>query len=355
MIDRLHTLFRPGGIGLLLALLAVGCSRAEESDNKDRSETGTPIAAVEIQPRDLSRQLRTSGVIQPRVTIRLASRATGLLQQVHVEEGDAVEEGDLLAELDMSEAIAERNRAKARADQAYQDYLRLKLLQERDLVSQAEYELARTAHDVAASEQKLWQTRVDFGQIRAPRKAVVTARLVEPGEAIEAQDAVFELAALDELVVRLGISELDIVHLKQGDTVEMRLDALPDTPIQGEIRRIFPSADAQSRLITVEIQLPHDATERGVRPGFLARVRMEIDARPNALAVPASAIGEDGDDRYVYAVVDDRLEQRIVETGVTRSEWTEIRSGLEEGDIVLATNPIDMSPGMLVRIVGWRG
>lgn len=355
MIDRFQTLFKSGGMALLLASLVIGCSSAEDSANDERSETGTPIAAVEIQPRDLSRQLRTSGVIQPRVTIRLASRATGLLQEVHVEEGDAVEEGDLLAELDMSEAVAELARAKARADQAYQDFLRLELLQERDLISQAEYELARTAHDVAASEQKLWQTRVDFGQIRAPRRAVVTSRYVEPGEAIEAQDTVFELVALDELVVRLGVSELDIVHLNQGDTVELRLDALPDRSIEGHIRRIFPAADAQSRLITVEIQLPEDAHETGVRPGFLARVQMDIDPRENALAVPASAIGEDGSERYVYAVVDDRLEQRSVETGVTRGEWTEILSGIDEGDIVLATNPIDMSPGMLVRIVGWRG
>lgn len=336
-------------------VLLTGCGQADENGDDERAEVGTPIAAVEIQPRDLSRQLRTSGVIEPRVKIRLASHATGLLKAVHVEEGDPVKTGELLAELDMSEAAAELARAQARAEQAYQDYLRLELLQERNLISQSEYELARTAYEVAASEEDLWQTRVDFGLIRSPQDAVVTARYVEPGEAIEAQETVFELAALDQLVVRLGVSELDIVHLRQGDRVDLQLDARPELPLRGEIRRIFPAADPQSRLTTVEIRLPEDSIERGVRPGFLARVRMDIDRRENALAVPASAIGEDGGDHYVYVVVDDRLQYRRVEIGVTRGQWSEILSGLEVDEIVLATNPIDMSEGQAVRIVGWRG
>jgi len=107
--------------------------------------------------------------------------------------------------------------------------------------------------------------------------------------------------------------------------------------------------------VPIEVVLPADAVDRGVRPGFLARIRITVDERGGTLAVPAAALGEDGQKRYVYLVRDERLARRTVEPGVTRGEWTEIRAGLEPGDIVLATNPIDMRDGQRVRIVGWRG
>ncbi len=101
--------------------------------------------------------------------------------------------------------------------------------------------------------------------------------------------------------------------------------------------------------------LPQDAPDNGVLPGFLARVRMPIDERPNVIAVPPSAIAEDDDEHYFYVIDDDLLHRRTIERGATRGKWTEVSEGLEKGEIVLATNPIDMNEGDRVRIVGWRG
>jgi membrane fusion protein, multidrug efflux system len=131
----------------------------------------------------------------------------------------------------------------------------------------------------------------------------------------------------------------------------VELDAIPGVRLAGSLRRIFPGADPASRLTTVEIELPVDANERG----FLARVRMPIDPRPEVIAISTAAIGEDGGERYVLVIAEGRLHRRFIEPGVTRGQWTEVLSGLEAGEIVLATNPVDMSEGQAVRIVGWRG
>lgn len=140
-----------------------------------------------------------------------------------------------------------------------------------------------------------------------------------------------------------------------GQEVPIRLDAFPDADYVAQIRRIFPAASPDSQQVTVEIALPAEAADNGVRPVNLARIRMTVDERPDALPVPAAAaIGEDGDERYVYVVVDERLERRRVETRVTRGPWTEITDGLADGEIVLATNSIDMREGQRVRIFGWR-
>lgn len=346
-------------VGLAAGLILTACSEApgEEAraDANNDGGGGTAIAAVELQPRDLSRELAVAAGVESRRVVRLASRASGTLDEVGPEIGDTVRAGDVVARLDMGEQRAELERAVAQQEEAELDYRRARELRDRQSISAAEYERARVALAVARSNRTLWDTRVGFGEVRAPRDGVVTRRYVEPGEAVESEATLFELTAMDELVVRPGVSEREIRHLEPGQEVPLRLDALPERTLNGTIARIFPAAEPGSRQVTVEVALPTDAGEAGVRPGYLARIRMPIDERPGVLAVPAEAVGEDGDQRYVYVVEDDALVRREVEPGVSRSGWTEIRSGLEAGDIVLATNPIDMREGERVRIVGWRG
>lgn len=342
-------------VALSVTLLA-GCTGDSNRNGGDTAaERRTPIAVYEVSPRDLSRQVTLSASVQPRYHIHVNSRLQGAIEEVLVEEGDRVERGDLLLSFDVQEERVELQRARARATESKLELERLQQLIDSRNVSEAELQRAQAASEAAEAEQSLWQTRVNFGSVRAPQDAVVTARHIEQGEVAESQQALFELAVMQDLVVRPGISERDVRHLSIGQVVPIQLDALPDETIDGRIRRIFPLADPTSRLVTVEIGLPEDSFERGVRPGYLARIPMVVDARPNTIAVPAAAIGEGEEGRYIYVVVEDRLEHRDIEVGITRGQWTEIRAGLEAGELVLATNPIDMSEGTAVRIVGYRG
>lgn len=353
-----HGLRLPALAVLLVLITALAaCDRSEDNDNGDDEEVeaGTPVAAAEVTPRDLSRTVQLSATVEARIEIDLAARAGGQVDTVFVEEGDAVEAGELLASLDMSEEEAELARARAAAEEAALEYERTAQLLERGDVTEAEYERTRAERRAADGEVLLWETRLTFGRIVAPRDAVVSERMIDPGEAVSNQDELFGLVDMQALVLRLGVSELDVVHLESGQRVPVTLDAIPGNEMEAEIRRIFPTAERGSRLVTVEVALPADAHEQGVRPGFLGRVRIPVDERPEALAVPSSAIGENGEERYVYVIEDEHLVRRTVEPGVDRGEWTEIVDGLSEGDIVLASNPIDMREGDPVRIVGWRG
>jgi membrane fusion protein, multidrug efflux system len=350
---------RPTGApsAALAALLLSACAGESTAPATQgaQGEWRAPVAAVEVAPRDLSRVLNVSGSVQARMVIRLASRGSGTVAAVHFEEGDSVAAGTLLAELDVSEQRAELQRADALAAETRFEYERMAELSGRGLVSDADYQRARAALAVAEANRELWRTRVDFGRITAPRATVITARHIEPGEAVQAQQVLFELADLDALVLHVGVSELDVVHLRQGQVMNVRLDALPDLPLPSTLRRIFPAAVASNRLVTVELELPADAARLGVRPGFLARVRMPVDSRPDVLAVPSAAIGEANGGRYVYVIQDQRLRRRTIETGVARGEWSEVIDGLQVGEAVLATQPIDMREGQPVRVVGWRG
>ncbi|WP_331458489.1 efflux RND transporter periplasmic adaptor subunit [Aliidiomarina indica] len=342
---------------VIAGIFLAGCSDApsQTNGNETGGERRTPIAAYEVTPRDLSRQLTLSATVEPRIQVTLTSRTQGRVTDIHVEESDAVEAAAVMAQFDVAEQQAELRRAEARAYEAQLEFERLQQLRESNTISISELQRAEATYAAAAAERDLWQTRIDFGSILAPLSGVVTGRYIEIGESVEAQQPLFSLANMHELVVRPGVSERDIRHLTVGDEVPVLLDGLPDNEFRGTIRRIFPIADRSSRLLRIEVLLPEDAFEQGVRPGFLGRLPLTVDPRPNALAVPAAAIGEDADKRYIYRVVDERLERTTIEVGITRGQWTEVLSGIEEGDVVLATNPIDMRDGTAVRIVNWRG
>lgn len=342
---------------LVAAALVAGCGEqgTEGGGGYERPERTLPVRSYEVQMRDLSRRIQVSAPVEPLRSIRLAARTDGILDSVLVEAGDRVEAGQLLAQIDVSEQRAELARAEAALREAEATFERLGRLRNSDYIDEASFVTAQSELDVARSDVELWRTRVSFGRIVAPVDGYIIDRMVEPGAAIGRLAAAFELANLDELVARIGVSELDVSDIEIGDEVPIRIDALDEQPpLDGTVRRIFPAADGVSRLVTVEIVLP-DAYALGVRPGFLARADLLVDYKQGVLAVPAGSVGM-GDPSYVMVIDEsNQLVRRAVSTGIIRGDWREIVGGLEPGDRIVSSNPLELAEGDLVRVVDTLG
>lgn len=334
-----------------ILLSACGSDSDSSGQQYTRERSSLPVRAYEVSQRDLSRRIQLSSPVETLRTIELAARTAGIVRDVFVETGDRVEAGQLLAELDVREQRAELSRAEATLREAQANFERLKRLRDSDYIDEASFITARSTLDIAESDVELWRTRVDFGRIVSPIDGHVIGRMVEPGASIGNLAPAFEIANLNELVVRIGVSELDVGEIRVGTEVPLRIDALRDGgPVTGTVRRIFPAADGASRLLTVEISLP-EAFERGVRPGFLARADLLVDYKQDVLAVPAGSVGM-GEQQYVMVINESsELVRRAVTTGVIRGDWREILGGLEPGDQIVSSNPLDLAEGDLVRIV----
>jgi len=331
-----------------------GCGGDEPSANgssRGEGRPSLPVRAFEVSRIDLSRNIQLSSPVEPLRTIALAARTDGIIDSVAVEEGDRVEAGQLLASIDVSEQRAELARAEASLREAEANFERLQRLRDKDYIDEASFVTARSELDVARTDVDLWETRVSFGRITAPVDGYVIGRMVEPGAAIARLGTAFEIANLDALVTRIGVSELDVAEIRAGDSVPVSVDALPDqSDLEGVVRRVFPAADGASRLVTVEIELP-DAYAKGVRPGFLARADLRVDYKQDVLAVPAGSVGM-GDPSYVMVIDQgNELQRRAVTTGIIRGDWREILGGIQPGDRIVSSNPLDLAEGDRVRIV----
>lgn len=337
---------------LILLLAACGGSGDTPEPTTTTAPRALPVQAILVEPRDLSRVVQVSSPVEPLRTIRLAARTEGVLTEVLVEEGDTVGAGQVLARIDVREQRAELARAEAGLREKQASFERLRRLRESNYIDEASLETASAEQAIAESEVELWRTRVDFGTVASSIDGTVVVRHVEPGEAVARHEPLFSIADLSNLVVRLGLSERDVGRLAPGDAVPVRVDAVAEgASLRGVIRRVFPAADADSRLVTVEVELP-EAGRHGVRPGYLARARLLVDQREHVLAVPAGSVAETRGEYFVMVIDDEeRLERRVIEPGILRGAWREVSAGLVAGERVVAANPMEMKAGERVRVI----
>lgn len=339
--------------GLFSLLLLVACKDpASAPESSPASPEATPVAAFQVEQRNLARNLQLSGQIESNRKVRIHARATGVLKELHVDTGDDVSQGQSLAQLDLAETQAELQRAQAVQEEADFRYQRAARLHQQQAVSEAEYQEARRALRVAESERQLWQTRAAFADITSPLQGRVSERLVEPGELVQDEQQILTLIS-SQLQVRVQVPETTVNQLLLGQQISLELDAFPGQPLIGQLQQIYPTADPSSRQVPLIIRLPEEALSQGVRPGYLARLSLSVDQRKAALAIPTTALAGTpaSGERYVYRInSDQQLERQAVTPGITLGRWVEITQGLNPGDLLVASNPADRHEGEQVYI-----
>jgi RND family efflux transporter MFP subunit len=347
-LGRSISLALPAALSGVVACSGGGSAGAQPAGGRG-ADRATPVAVATVAPRDLARSVTVTGTVEPVRMIGVNSLLAGTVLVLHVQEGDRVRSGQILAELDARETRAQFERAQAVLANAQTVFERNQQLAATKIITDAEFEESRSAYEVAKSDAALWRTRVEFSRITAPSAGLVTAKLVEAGSAVSPNQRVFDLADVSLLVVRVQVSELDVVYVQRDAEVDVVLDAYPAAPVKGHVRRVFPSADAESRLVPVEVALDRFPEDVRARPGFLARVMFQLDQRTAALVVPAAAIGVGEEGQFVYVLDGDSLVRRVVTLGITTEGLVEVRRGLSAGDRVVTSGHTNLRPGIRVR------
>lgn len=315
-----------------------------------RGAPATPVETALVAEGEIARIIVIPGTVEAIRTVGINAQVSGALTQVAVEEGDEVADGALLARLDDRELRAQLRSAEAAFEVSEAALERSTVLLERQIITRPEFEADRTAYEAARAQLEQLQTRLEYTEIRSPISGTVTARAVQSGDVVGTQSRLLDIAETDTLVVRVSVSELDVVQIDEGQPVDVRLDALPDVVLQAQVRRVFPSADPATRLVPVEVALDGIYSDR-VRPGFLARVSFELDPKPGARLVPASAIVSRGGGEGVYVVADSAVVLRTVTPGLTADGNVEIIEGLEVGERVVTLGANLLRDGARIRDV----
>lgn len=341
----------------LVLLLFTACSGGPKDEKLEES------LIQEVSKGDLLEQIVESGKIAPWYEVKIKSRVSGEVRAVHVEEGQAIKQGESLMELDdvdykrqVSLAQADLAEARLRLKNAEIELERSKSAYDARGISKYELDKATQTLELARvtverAEVNLTRARDQLGYTRifAPISGMITRRNVEPGEVITAGvtatvngEPLLTIAQLDKMLLELSMNQVDVARVQLGQTASVVLDAFKDSPIEGEVSSIAAAAHSDASrgidVFKVKVSIDPSKTALAIKPGMTAEVKIKVGMYPQVLKVPLETVFEEGGKSYLYVVKDDaaasggkKKEKVEVTVGHRGSEELEITKGLEPG------------------------
>lgn len=316
-------------------------------------------AVVAVARRDISSSVMATGIIKPMVgaEVRVGSRVSGVVRRLHASIGDVVTEGQLLAELDDRELKAKRAQATAALDMAEAEvnFTRLDLerkqrLADEEMIADDEFELAEKAYrlaqlKVSEAEANLEYalTQLAYSKIHAPISGVVASVSTQEGETVTASFSTptfLTIIDLDRLELWAYVDETDIGRIAEGQRARFTVDTYPEDEFEGRVISIYPNAVIQNTVVNyITIVQIGDRMGKILRPEMTTNVTILLETREHVLAVPRGAIRREQGEYVVYVQNEDGIIARRVQVGWRDERYTEILSGLVEGEQILSEAP----------------
>lgn len=334
-------------------------------------DSPSPVTLAAVTTETLREQVVLSGTAEASRRAALSPRVEGLVTALFVDEGDVVEQGAAmlqmdarLAELDAEAAAARVQESEARNGDAIRIRDELLSLKEGRHASETETQsaIANVQMTAAALRAELSalgraQELVQRHALAAPFGGMVVSKQVEVGEWVQRDDAAVELLALDRVRIRANLPQRDYARVIAGAKAQVRFDALPDREFVGQVLARVASGDERTRSFPLLIELPNP--DGILAPGMSARVSVELDGQADeALTVPRDAVVAKSDgSREVWQVRPDNGVQKaypvLVEIGRASGDRLELVGGdLENGDQVVLLGNERLRPGQSVSPQG---
>lgn len=342
-----------------LNLILLGCGDKEPAATEP---VARPIKIVTIGGSEGGTR-EYPGTIEPVQHADMAFEVSGKIIELPVNEGQEVKKGEVLARLDprdfqanLDAEVANRNAAKA-------DYERMRDLYERDAVSKQELDVARRNYEVAASKVKTTKKAVEDSYLRAPFAGKIAKKLVNDFQNVRAKDPVLILQDESSLKVVINIPERDAVLANPDLSLEQKnarvkprvvLTALPDKQYPAAIFEYSTAADPITRTFEVSLAFTNPP-DINISPGMTARVIGSIPKharRSGGISLPATAVTADKQGKaFVWRVDPKTMKVSAVPvvTGELRGDEIDIRSGLQQGDLIAVSGVHQLREDMLVR------
>lgn len=329
--------------------------------------TGSPAASQPAAPVTVKTVPVTRGPITRTVTLptfrmlpyqsaTLYAKVAGYVKAIHADKGDTVVEGQVLAELEVPELLADETQFQAEASVAKGNYDRMVEARSKapDLVVPQMVDDLRGRAEVAQAKLVRTQTLLQFAKITAPFNGVVTARFVDAGAFIPAATtgstpqgaAILTVMDFSRLRVQLYVPEAEVPHIRNGLAATLAVEELPGHAFHGAITRFSHALDEATKTMLTEIELPN--VDGALRPGMYASVRLDVEHKAAALLVPVEALVVDKTGSFVFTAEDGKAHKTPVRTGFNDGVRVEIVNGVPADTPVILVGRQALTDGQAV-------
>ena len=341
---------------LLMALLLTACQQAEESAEataeNESEEEEAPAIPVEIATAtrgDIYATYTGTAPVEAFADATVIAKVGGEVRSIHVEEGDDVKAGQILARLDGDRLRLEQQQTEANLRKLQRDYERNVDLNERGLISEGDFERIRFEMEALNATNDLAKLQLSYADIRAPIDGVISERFIKVGNMLELEAATFQVTSLEPLVSYLHVPEREFRRIEAGQDAALIIDALGGAVFPGTVARVSPIVDPATGTFKITIEVSDET--RNLKPGMFARIAIVHDMHPNALQVPRSALIDEVGTLSLFVVEDDIAHQREVQIGFSSEGRVEITAGLIDSDQFVAVGQSGLKEGSKVAII----
>jgi membrane fusion protein (multidrug efflux system) len=342
---------------VLGSLLALGCGGADEV-----AEVRLPPVTVEpVRVQTLEDRIEATGELQATDHAQIAAEVTGRITEITVAEGQYVEAGTVVLEIDrerreleLATVRAQLAEARAALVEQKRETGRIRTLHERDVASDSRLDQAQTGLALAQARLDAAQASVgvakralDDSSVVAPFAGYIAEEGVGRGEFVNAGQPLFELVSLNPIEVEMHLPEVDSGRVALGQRLAVTVAPYPDQVFRATLTFVSPTIDPRTRTLRVKAQL--DNAEGRLRPGLFARADLGVAQREGVVMVREESILQRADGAVLFRLADEgRVERLRIETGVHRDGWVEVVGSLRDGDEIVVRGHADLADGMLV-------
>lgn len=362
---------------------------SDEAKKKKEEADTVPVELSTAKLGPISSYLTSTANLRAMREVQVASLTAGVLSTLHVEEGDVVGKGDVLARLDDSDLqirlrLAEQRLAQAKLQQErakirfQQTEVQIKNTKEEldrqetagkeglvseQVVAEVRYRLddllhvERSAdseqreftHRIEELEAEIQQVKLEISRARitAPFSGHVTERTVELGQTVRNLDGLFKLGTLSPLYADVHLAERDAQAVRPNFEAQVSLGSNSTETVGGRVLRVSPVVDDASGTVKVTVEL--GPAGRGFKPGAFVSVQILTDERDEAVLIPKRSIIEEDNESFVYIGQDNIARKKKVELGYQSDAEVEIRSGVSAGDRVVVAGQGSLTDGAKIR------
>ena len=313
----------------LLLIVLVSAALVLKPNKVDVSQID--IQTAKAGKGNISTIVESTGTLEAITTVEVGTQVSGIVDELYVDYNSYVKKGQLLAKIDTTNLAAQLEQSQATLDNAkaeldYQQatYDRMAPLNEKQLISQTDYDQyiynlnkAKASYNNALAQHKRNQINLDYALIYSPIDGVVLNKEVEEGQTVAASfntPTLFTIANdLTQMQVEADIDEADIGHIKEGQRVEFTVDAYPETIFEGEVTQLRWEPTVTNNVVTYTIIVDAPNPDYKLMPGMTATIQVYVLEKNNILVVPSKALRFNPDQKLLMSYMSQQAKPEMPE------------------------------------------